>query len=181
MYNFFVSGRAAHVNASGDGQWTRRAKRPWDISERGYAKRVAGSAVRMLAGQSYGLTCLQFGGECSHSSPPDLALALHRLRTHFAFVGITDDWALSICLFHAMFGGACLAHEFINNHLTDNHSRTFSTTTAAAKPLGGIVDLHDGALFEQALQRFKTDLSKWRVTPERCASELCPAASEHFV
>jgi hypothetical protein len=40
-------------------------------------------------------------------------LALQRLR-QAAFLGDTDDWDNSICLFHAMFGGRSSNHSFVN-------------------------------------------------------------------
>ncbi|CAK9071057.1 unnamed protein product [Durusdinium trenchii] len=52
-----------------------------------------------------------------HQPPRDLALghqAVQRLREGFAFVGLTEEWDLSICLFHAMFGGPCHSSEFHN-------------------------------------------------------------------
>jgi hypothetical protein len=38
---------------------------------------------------------------------PDLETAKERLRK-FAFVGLTEEWELSVKLFHAMFGGKCI-------------------------------------------------------------------------
>ena len=44
-------------------------------------------------------------------SVPDLKLALERLDTGFAFVGLTEAWARSICLFHLL----CLHPELLCN------------------------------------------------------------------
>merc|ERR1712107_340610 len=47
-------------------------------------------------------------------SEAEIALAKDRLITGFAFVGLTHEWDLSVCLFHAKFGGACNKREFQN-------------------------------------------------------------------
>ena len=45
----------------------------------------------------------------------ELKQAVSFLRSEkMAFVGLTDYWTESICLFHAMFGGNITAHEFTN-------------------------------------------------------------------
>ena len=36
-----------------------------------------------------------------------LELSLSRMRDQYAFVGLTEDYPLSVCLFKAMHGGAC--------------------------------------------------------------------------
>merc|ERR1719313_133277 len=43
----------------------------------------------------------------------DVQAALSRLPK-LGFVGLTDNWDLSICLWHAKFGGECLPVEFQN-------------------------------------------------------------------
>ena len=67
--------------------------------------------MRMLAGTRYGLDCNRC---CGCAAPPgggqptaaETAKALDRLQRGFQYVGLTDDYALSVCLFHAKFGGA---------------------------------------------------------------------------
>lgn len=44
----------------------------------------------------------------------DLKVAKSRLRKAFAFVGLTEFWNLSICLFHAEFGGEVSPASFQN-------------------------------------------------------------------
>ena len=44
----------------------------------------------------------------------DAEEAARRVREGFAFVGITEEWDLSMCLLHKMFGGACKASDFEN-------------------------------------------------------------------
>ena len=47
-------------------------------------------------------------------SARDLQVAVERLRKGFAFVGLTEHFDLSVCLFHAMFGGDCRSVELAN-------------------------------------------------------------------
>ena len=59
---------------------------------------IPGCQVKMLTGR-----------RCAALYSPtmlDLGQAKARLETGFAFVGLTDHYDLSVCLFHAMFGGA---------------------------------------------------------------------------
>ena len=61
------------------------------------------------------------GRRCAELYSPtllDLREAKARLRTGFAFVGLTDHYDLSICLFHAMFGGAPRDTSFLNTRPT---------------------------------------------------------------
>ena len=165
MYNFFV----------GRQRW---------ISERDYARRVAGSAVMMLAGQRYGLECLQRGADlnkrpCPGGVAPDVGVALARLEKHFAFVGLTDHWARSICLFHIRFGGPCLLHEFDNTHRT-HYAHTSNDILKNKRPLGGLVDKADQTLYAHASARFWRDADKYKATAERCARDVCPEARHLF-
>ena len=77
------------------------------VSEREYAERVRGTMTLMLAGQSSGLDCHMsphrlrdhaHKGHCDQRIEPNTPLALRRLQQGFSFVGLTDAWALSICL-----------------------------------------------------------------------------------
>ena len=161
MYNYFINAQS--------GNW---------IDERTYARRVAGSAVMMMAGQRYGLDCLMRARSCKRATP-NTELALRRLKTEFAFVGLTNNWALSICLFHAIFGGPCLAHEFLNTRPTHTNPRKPppATNTTSGAWLGNFVDKDDSALFSKAKTRFCADVAKHHVTLERCA-RICPAAPQ---
>ena len=60
-----------------------------------------------------------------------LHLAIQRVH-QAAFVGDTDEWDSSICLFHSMFGGEMNPHSFQNVRPTlvagYNHSASFELT-----------------------------------------------------
>ena len=77
------------------------------VSEREYSERVRGTMTMMLAGQSSGLDCqmathrlkdFAHKGRCDQHVEPNVPLAIQRLEEGFSFVGITEAWALSICL-----------------------------------------------------------------------------------
>ena len=46
--------------------------------------------------------------------PEDLERAIGRVRNEFLFVGITEYYDESVCLFHRMFGGKIHEHELAN-------------------------------------------------------------------
>merc|ERR1711933_349301 len=53
--------------------------------------------------------------------PEETELAVARVN-QMGFVGLTDQWDLSVCLFHAMHGGDCLPVEFSNSRPGVNSS-----------------------------------------------------------
>merc|ERR1740130_1700859 len=78
-------------------------------------------------------------------------LALWRLSDGFAFVGLTEEWALSVCLFHAMFGGDCHEREFLNVRPGVKHA---DHENYDASVLEGWVDPYDGALYAHTAKTF---------------------------
>ena len=84
-----------------------------------FEAQMRGTAVTMVTGQrTYGLTCIACGSNCKPLIP-DVKRAVDRLDT-FAFVGLVEEWALSICLLHTMHGPTfhserCNAAEFGNS------------------------------------------------------------------
>jgi hypothetical protein len=70
---------------------------------------VLGCQTKMLTGHS----CLS--SLPSHQLPQLVEKAKEILSTHMAFVGLTERWAESICLFHAMYGGHTSQFEFTNS------------------------------------------------------------------
>merc|ERR1719419_1331663 len=124
------------------------------------------------------------GGMLSGSvTTQEVALALDRLRTGFVFVGLTDMWGLSVCLAHRIFGGTCRTSDFIDGRVTNRQAADRVNRTKRAKPmvkiafkpeiydtspLGGFRDPYDGALYEAAKVRFKSDLERYKVSMESC-------------
>merc|ERR1711870_43256 len=56
------------------------------------------------------------GGRAQNERPvskEEIQLAINRVQ-EMTFVGITEEWNLSICLFHSIYGSTCSGHDFIN-------------------------------------------------------------------
>ena len=179
------------------------------VSEREYAERVRGTMVKMVAGQASGLDChvashqlikgMPYKNLCDQRYEPDVPLALSRLRHGFSFVGLTEAWALSICLFHAVFGGPCMPVEFSNSRPGHYARKTASspgspggsgaTAGTTGLPRGvtpvddgtgrdafaGYVDEYDWEFYRAVEQRFYRDLERYNVSEALC-HELCPSA-----
>ena len=59
--------------------------------------------------------------------------AILSLRTNLAFVGITEAWNESVCLFHAMFGGRATAASFENVRPAVARNHTYNAENAKAQ------------------------------------------------
>mmetsp|Transcript_5156 Transcript_5156/g.7261 ORF Transcript_5156/g.7261 Transcript_5156/m.7261 type:complete len:307 (-) Transcript_5156:693-1613(-) len=143
-----------------------------------YARRIAGLAVKQIAGQQYGLSCLweqKFG--CKQGIIPNTDLAIERLKA-FAFIGITEYWDLSICLFHLLFGGQCLPIEFQNtrpggttNLKAEQHPLSkHNDSSRYNNTFAGFYDKDDWRLYRKALSWFLNQLRLHSVTFEYCQS-----------
>ena len=140
---------------------------------RTYAHYRRGHATRLMAGQGDARSA---ASECParEQAVPDIALALQRLGG-FRFVGLTDDWERSICLFHVMHGGHRCAPAEINRptvSLGYDHGMAH-----APGLLDGFVDAADEALYEAAYSRFEANLAEWNVTGEVCRELKCTSDS----
>jgi len=127
-----------------------------------YAPLAAGCVTRMLNREG--------DDACVNDSPPTLvevAQALHRLRTGFIFIGITEQWDLSICLFHAKYGGKCNAYETLNTRpgrsLDKAHPSYYDTDE-----LNGFVDMFDRQLYMEAVASFERDVEQFGLSHEYC-------------
>lgn len=101
---------------------------------------------------------------------PLLPLATQRLLTGFAFVGMTDEFSLTACLFHLTFGGRCSEYE-----LEDSRPTAGASTSDVAEILtaAGYADPIDEALYRVAKQRFDAEVRRLNATSARCASIQC--------
>merc|ERR1712048_305311 len=94
--------------------------------------------------------------------------------------GITDEWLLSVCLFHAMFGGECDETELM---LTTNQQSVLSADGMLEEPmgfnarelLGTWQDPFDGPLYAVARDVFQTNLRKYNLNRTRC-NRMCSGA-----
>ena len=113
-------GMFRHPEARARSCYAMHADRLHNASFASFSRVVQGVVTKMLAGQSDGgaawmcainRSIAELPAICrDFAVVPNVRVAISRLRG-FAFVGLTDDWASSICLFHLMFGGRCLAAE----------------------------------------------------------------------
>lgn len=131
-----------------------------------YARRIAGCSVRMING----LHC----GDPAPITGQMQATAMSRLEEGFAFVGLTDDWARSVCLFHLMHGGPCHKREFLDVRPGAKHDDNYDTSG-----LQGWTDPHDGPLYARAAELFATNVQKYHATDEAC-QRLCPQSNGAF-
>eukprot|EP00930_Biecheleria_cincta_P087821 TRINITY_DN77058_c0_g1_i1.p1 TRINITY_DN77058_c0_g1~~TRINITY_DN77058_c0_g1_i1.p1 ORF type:complete len:375 (+),score=50.04 TRINITY_DN77058_c0_g1_i1:34-1158(+) len=106
--------------------------------------------------------------ECRTPAEKHLPLALERLKG-FAFVGLMEQYAFSVCLFHKMFGGECLPIEFVNMRKGVVHQ---DPAVLLAK-LHGFEDSADNAVYDAVKQRFEAEVLRFNVNKATCA-KMCP-------
>lgn len=141
-----------------------------------------GSATAQLAGQAHGLECIHgrigdaagpynLWRRCADGArpTPDVATALARLAG-FAFVGLTNEYARSVCLFHLMHGGRCRAAEFHNGNPTWQHALPHGAAAAVDAD-----DAYDEELYAAARRRFWSDVRRFGASDETC-SRICTDA-----
>lgn len=149
-----------------------------------YAARAEGTIAMQLAGQEVGEKWLYWphahhcGGKAGEGGKqkPNIDLALHRLQKGFMFVGLVEEFDLSVCLFHAMFGGECLPLEFQNMRPTGYHD---ASKEAVLKKLGEFSDAVDGQLYKAAQEIFWGNVKTHNVGRSFCLN-LCPQAGKIF-
>ena len=98
----------------------------------------------------------------------DAKEASRRVREGFAFVGLTEEWDMSVCLFHKMFGGHCHAAEFEDIRPTSpgkNASVDYDTSE-----LMGFHDDIDEVVYSAALDVFKANIALYNVSQDSCQS-----------
>jgi len=150
-----------------------------------FASKYQGCAVKMMAreGSEMGIHC---GG--GTPSAAEMHLALSRLNL-FTYIGLTEEWDLSVCLFRKMFGGRCVGSDFINtrpgsssntsrpssasniSHLISTNSSDESNGHLNSWPLRelhGFVDKYDGRLYSRATNKFERFLEEYNVSEDSC-------------
>lgn len=100
-------------------------------------------------------------------------LALERLDG-FAFVGLLDYFDLSLCLFHAMFGGECRAVEFMNTRKSWYH-KNYSADLKEMK----WTDPYDEQIWQKVSQKFWANVQHHELTAKKCR-RICPLANTTF-
>eukprot|EP00927_Polykrikos_kofoidii_P055856 TRINITY_DN50040_c0_g1_i1.p1 TRINITY_DN50040_c0_g1~~TRINITY_DN50040_c0_g1_i1.p1 ORF type:complete len:342 (+),score=34.56 TRINITY_DN50040_c0_g1_i1:71-1096(+) len=138
------------------------------LSKEQWARRIEGTATKMLAGQEFPIEAHYYRLEES-LEVPNVELALSRLDG-FLFVGLVDHWALSVCLFHRITASACSRSDADNTRKNGNRGVDESWDTSE---LNGYVDPFDIQIYQAAKSRFWKDVEKHGLTTEVC-HKTCP-------
>mmetsp|Transcript_117011 Transcript_117011/g.331133 ORF Transcript_117011/g.331133 Transcript_117011/m.331133 type:complete len:342 (-) Transcript_117011:7-1032(-) len=132
-----------------------------------YAHCAGNCMTNMLTGR----TCAERvePGDIHHQRRQALAL-VHQL----SFVGLTDHWALSMCLFHAMFGGECYESNFSNSRPGAFRHGSEAYDVAA---LEGFVP-PDEEVYEEATRVFWRRVKTFGLSEHVCRKHVCRSAGE---
>lgn len=114
-------------------------------------------------------------GHCRGRVPTwkEVDLAKHRVQTGYAFIGMTDDWSLSICLFNAMFNNKCTDVQFES---FEGHQGKYNSSDVSQ--LNGFVDVYDAEVWKVARSIFLEDLQRYDVSMKTCNKRLCDIYSD---
>jgi len=100
--------------------------------------------------------------------------AKRRLREGFAFIGLVEEWPLSMCLFHAAFGGPCHGAELIDSrHLPEVLPKSRYNDSV----LEGYVDPYDKEIWDLAQKIFWDRVRQRDLSLEKCAPCFAQAES----
>jgi hypothetical protein len=145
-------------------QWPYHTESP---TIREYAEFSAGCTVRQLTSNHFAPCWSMFDPA---SLAPKVSEAIEMLQDGFVFVGITEKWALSVCLFRAMFGGECQRSDLVNTRPGAGSNISYSSSDYDTSELYGWVDPWDGPLYVEALSIFDSARKAYNAHPEWCLS-----------
>lgn len=111
---------------------------------------VAGCSTRMLTGKRCAEDPADYPG--GMPSPVELVPEALKALNKMKFVGITEEWDESVCLFHLMFGGVLYSDEFHDVHQGPRDR----SNVWDEQELAGFVDEADEAIYQAALLRFRS-------------------------
>lgn len=136
-----------------------------------YNKCVGGCTAHMLAGRPCGINPDMRTIAVETDSKVKALKAIDQL----GFVGITEQWPLSVCLFHVRFGGTCLRASF-SNVRPGKHTHIYDNFYSVADTVMGV----DQAIYDAANKRFWREVRENDVSLARCRQDICPIAAEYF-
>merc|ERR1712087_391736 len=116
----------------------------------------------------------------------DIDQAIRTLDDGFAFIGILEEIEMSVCLFHAIFGGTCRAAEFVNIRpaydriRSDRPTRMPATAGHDISVLNGWFDRIDRPIYEHAVGVLHSNMKKYNVDPHFCRTRICPCCPDAF-
>ena len=100
-------------------------------------------------------------------------MAKRRLLEGFQYIGITNRYSESVCLFNIKFDGKCKQIMFKNVNPANSHPMAFNFSTEDMAFLKTYQDSIDDELYHFANSIFEKELQKYGVTKEFCASQGC--------
>ena len=117
---------------------------------------IAGCATKMLTGRACASTI--------RVTSADVVRALRTLHS-FAMVGLTEQWHVSVCVFHALLMNRSIPDM---QELRITHAGHYATTTSAPEVLRvydesllkGFKDVNDEHVYDAATTRFWADARK---------------------
>ncbi len=110
-----------------------------------------------------------------------LSRAISRLDDDFAFVGLVEEWGLSVCLFHAMFGGDCHPREFRNIRPSVwAEEQKVAAGQYDVTELGGWIDIIDRPVYLHVKALFQRNILAFNISQEGCARRICRLVPEAF-
>jgi hypothetical protein len=128
-----------------------------------FVKVNEGCQVRLFTRITSDFTSDHCTAEMAPVTYDEVEVAKLRLR-EFTFVGTTDQWDLSMCLWNAMYKQACSSAQFVNLHPTE----TKTASTYDTSVLDGYTDSYDGAFYAEALKIFNERLIHYNVSETAC-------------
>lgn len=142
-------------------------REPKDLDE--YKDYVQGCTVKMLVRNGEAETC----GEKPDPTHQEVRKAIH-LLSGLAFIGLTEEWDLSICLFRKLFGGPCYGSDFYNTRpkITEEYNKTVSD-------LKGWQDVYDRRVYEAGKRLFHARLREHGLSKKTC-KPCFKQAQEHY-
>eukprot|EP00927_Polykrikos_kofoidii_P043720 TRINITY_DN377_c0_g1_i1.p1 TRINITY_DN377_c0_g1~~TRINITY_DN377_c0_g1_i1.p1 ORF type:complete len:349 (-),score=30.40 TRINITY_DN377_c0_g1_i1:66-1040(-) len=142
----------------GEGRYIRD---PEVIPPEEYGKCVENCTANMLT-----------GSHCGTQGPVDVNRAVH-IVGQLGFVGLTEQWALSICLWHRRFGGRMLPAELMNVRpgVAGSTSKTGATTYNSKELLGKWRSAADTRVYDAGVRRFWDEVWRYGVDRKACESE----------
>lgn len=164
------------------GMFRHPASRFVDVWEHAVGPLREGDATSAKAHQMTGCYVKTLTGSgqhpCMNHAPvtqQQTELAVSRIQG-FAFVGIVEQWTLSVCLWHAMFGGQITPQVFIG--------APAETLTPGARPNSltqGWWDEADAQVYSVAVRRFWSDIEAYNVRPATCQERTKPMREQAAV
>ena len=109
-------------------------------------------------------------------------LAKQRLNEGFQFIGITNRWEESVCLFFSKFikpgdesgtERSCRPEVFEPINTASSHRSAFNFTKEDLKYFDSYDDEIDRETYNHALRLFEADLLRYGVTRDACISRGC--------